>query len=399
MKAGLDLGCIKRFDKLDGAYRQGLIHDDDLNRALQRILEAKVKVGMLDEDASRQLALSAREELNRPETAELALKAAEKTLVLLKNRNSTLPLDRSAAPSSAELQNLAYAEDPAKYASLLSQAKQLASSSDVTLLFLGLTETVENEGKERQSIELPAAQEKLLREVQAVSRKTVVVFLGGSAIASPWAQTHADAILEAWYPGEAGHQAIARILFGDSNPGGRLPVTFYRSTSDLPDYRSYAMKGRSYRFFNGTPIYPFGFGLSYTRFAYSGMTVSASSTASPIDITLNLKNIGERAGDEVIQAYLTGPDEVPAAKRERMSLVGFKRIGLEPGEEVSGIQLRLDPSAYAVTREDGRRAVLTGTYHLFVGGAQPGVALPENPGIPILETRIKLTGPEVPLDK
>jgi beta-glucosidase len=212
----------------------------------------------------------------------------------------------------------------------------------------------------------------LLERVAASGKPLVVVLLSGSAVAMNWAQQHADAILAAWYPGEQGGRAIAETLAGDANPGGRLPLTFYRATQDLPPFVSYAMQGRTYRYFAGTPLYPFGYGLSYTRFAYADETLSTAKLEAGASLTLGVevRNAGDRTGDEVVQVYLDCPD---APLVPRHALVGFRRVHLAPGER-RRIDFELSPRQLSLVDAAGRRAVEAGHYRVFVGGGQPGLA-------------------------
>jgi len=196
--------------------------------------------------------------------------------------------------------------------------------------------------------------------------------MSGSAVAIDWAQQHADAILDAWYPGESGGAAIAQVLAGDYNPAGRLPVTFYRATRDLPPYVSYDMQGRTYRYFTGTPLYPFGYGLSYTTFAYADPALSTTqlTAGATLKVGATVRNTGARAGDEVAQVYLDAPDVPPAP---RHALVGFERVHLEPGES-RRVEFELSPRALSTVDAAGQRAVVAGRYRVFVGGGQPGDA-------------------------
>jgi beta-glucosidase len=217
-----------------------------------------------------------------------------------------------------------------------------AQQADAVVLFLGLTANLEGEemrvqipgfrGGDRTAIDLPAPQQQLLEKVVAVGKPTVLVLLNGSALAVNWAQQHVPAIVEAWYPGQAGGTAIADVLFGDYNPAGRLPVTFYRSVSDLPAFEDYAMKGRTYRWFTGTPLYPFGHGLSYTSFAYGNLRTSVERVAASgtIDVSVDVRNSGSVAGDEVVQLYVSHP--ASAIPRAIKDLRGYRRVSLKPGE-------------------------------------------------------------------
>jgi beta-glucosidase len=264
----------------------------------------------------------------------------------------------------------------------LAEAAQVAQHADAVIAFVGLSPDVEGEelrikvpgfdAGDRTEIALPPPQRALLERVAASGKPLVVVLMSGSAVAMNWAQQHADAILVAWYPGEEGGRAIAQILSGDYNPGGRLPVTFYRSTGDLPPFADYAMKGRTYRYFQGSPLYPFGFGLSYTHFAYADARLSATAihAGTSLGVRAVVRNDGDRAGDEVVQLYLDSLDS-PTAPHH--ALVGFRRVHLKPGES-RRLDFELSPRQLSLVDRAGRRAVVQGRYRLFIGGGQPGDA-------------------------
>jgi beta-glucosidase len=268
----------------------------------------------------------------------------------------------------------------------LAEAERAVASADIVVAFVGLSPDVEGEalqidvpgfdGGDRNDITLPAPQRALLERAKASGKPLVVVLMSGSAVALTWAQQHADAIVAAWYPGQSGGSAVARVLAGDYNPAGRLPVTFYRSTRDLPPYVSYDMKGRTYRYFEGDPLYPFGHGLSYTRFSYAVPVLSATvlQAGSTLRVSAKVRNAGDRSGDEVVQAYLV-PPQGPLVPRR--ALVGFTRITLRPGE-TREVHFDLDARSLSSVDREGKRAVVPGSYRLFVGGGQPGTNAPGN---------------------
>ncbi|TAN04871.1 MAG: glycoside hydrolase family 3 protein [Rhodanobacteraceae bacterium] len=268
-------------------------------------------------------------------------------------------------------------------AAQLAEAEAAVRHADVVVAFVGLSPDVEGEELpidvqgfdhgDRTDIALPAAQRILLEHVAATGKPLVVVLMSGGAVAIDWAQQHADAILDAWYPGEAGGTAIAQTLAGDYDPAGRLPVTFYRSTRDLPPYVSYSMQGRTYRYFKGTPLYPFGYGLSYTTFAYAdlGLPNATLQAGATLKVRAEVRNTGRRAGDEVVQVYLDYPKELALAPRH--ALVGFRRVHLEPGERRT-LDFELTPRQLGNVDAAGVRAVTPGRYSVFVGGGQPGGA-------------------------
>jgi beta-glucosidase len=264
----------------------------------------------------------------------------------------------------------------------LAEAEAAARDADVVVAFVGLSPDVEGEESpldvagfdhgDRTDIALPAVQRALLERVAATGKPLVVVLMAGSAVAIDWAQQHADAIVDAWYPGQSGGTAIAQVLAGDYNPAGRLPVTFYRATRDLPPYVSYDMQGRTYRYFKGTPLYPFGYGLSYTTFAYADPALSTTElkAGASLKVSAMVRNTGTRAGDEVAEVYVDAPD-VPLAPRH--ALVGFERVHLAPGES-RRVAFELSPRQLSTVDAAGNRAVIAGCYRVFVGGGQPGDA-------------------------
>jgi len=266
---------------------------------------------------------------------------------------------------------------------LLEQAVHVASAADVIVAFVGLTPWLEGEempfhipgfnGGDRTEITLPAAQTKLLSALRATGKPMIIVLESGSAISLGDNAPPANAILEAWYSGESGGQAIAEILKGTVNPSGRLPITFYSSVSQLPDFSDYSMKGRTYRYFRGTPAYPFGFGLSYTKFTYSNLHVSTATlkVGGDQDVSVSVINSGAEAGDEIVQLYLSVKGVEGAPIR---SLKGFRRISLSPGEQAT-IKFRVTSRDLALAGDDGRLRVTPAKYELWVGGGQPGTGV------------------------
>ena len=261
---------------------------------------------------------------------------------------------------------------------LRDQAVEAARQSDVTIAFVGLSPSLEGEempvklegfsGGDRTSIDLPAAQEDLLKAVGATGKPLVVVLQNGSALAVNWAQEHANAILEAWYPGEEGGTAIAQTLAGDNNPAGRLPLTFYSSLSQLPPFQEYSMHNRTFRYFSGKPLYGFGFGLSYTNFDYSSLKVDPSVKAGdPVTVEGDVKNTGSVEGDEVAELYLAQPKAFETPLRV---LAGFKRLHLAAGESAH-IKLTIDPRSMGQVDAKGNRVIVPGEYTVSLGGAQP----------------------------
>ena len=270
-------------------------------------------------------------------------------------------------------------------ASLEDEAVAAARQADAVVLCLGLTARLEGEempvqipgfrGGDRTTLDLPAPQQHLLERVTALGKPTVLVLLNGSALAVHWAQEHVPAVVEAWYPGQAGGAALADVLFGDYNPGGRLPVTYYRSAADLPPFGDYAMRGRTYRFFGGTPLYPFGHGLSYTTFGYRNLATSAGTLVAgdTLRVRVDVTNTGRRVGDEVVQLYVRHPNS--AVERPRRDLRGYQRVTLRPGQTRT-VEFPLPAASLAYWDAGAHRWTLEGgPVQLEVGASSADVRL------------------------
>jgi beta-glucosidase len=262
----------------------------------------------------------------------------------------------------------------AQLAEAISQAKQ----ADIVVAFVGLSPELEGEempikidgfyGGDRTSLDLPAPQQKLLEALSALGKPLVVVLQSGSAVALNWANQHADAILEAWYPGVDGGNAISRTLAGLNNPAGRLPVTFYASLDGLPAFTDYTLKGRTYRYFQGKPLWGFGYGLSYSKFTYGPVKLStdALKAGDPVTATITVTNAGPANGEEVVEAYL----KTPQKDGPNHSLAGFERINI-PGGQSRDILFTIDPRSLSSVDDQGNRSILPGKYTLVLAGAQP----------------------------
>ena len=269
------------------------------------------------------------------------------------------------------------------------QALDAAHHADVVIFAGGLTSDLEGEemkvnypgfaGGDRTDLHLPATQEKLLEALNATGKPVVLVLTTGSALAIDWAQRHVPAILLAWYPGQRGGNAVADVLFGSINPAGRLPVTFYKADEKLPPFDDYNMQGRTYRYFKGEPLYPFGYGLSYTHFTYSNLRLDRDTVSAKghVTITLKVKNNGERAGDEVVQLYLQ-PVHAPHS-RVNKELRGFQRVSLQPGEERS-ISFDISPRVDLKYYDDVHHAyaVDSGSYQVQIGASSADIRLTKN---------------------
>jgi beta-glucosidase len=266
-------------------------------------------------------------------------------------------------------------------ASAIAAAKQ----ADAVIAVVGITRDLEGEEMnsarlpegfdrgDRTSLDLPKDEESLIEAMKATGKPLIVVLTNGSAMGINWANQNANAILEAWYPGEEGGTAVGEILAGAYNPAGRLPVTFYKSVADLPPFDDYSMKGRTYRYFTGQPLYPFGYGLSYTRFAYRITKAPASVKAGEsLQVDVEVRNAGGVAGEEVAQAYLVFP-QIPGAPLR--ALRGFERVNLAAGQ-TQHVRFTLDARDLSSVNEAGDRLVAAGAYRLFIGGGQPDTGAP-----------------------
>jgi beta-glucosidase len=260
------------------------------------------------------------------------------------------------------------------------EALAIARQAQAVILVLGLSPRLEGEemdvpvegfeGGDRLTLGLPAEQEALMRKVAALGKPVILVLLNGSALAVNWAADNIPAIVEAWYPGQAGGAALADVLFGDWNPSGRLPVTFFRSVADLPPFADYSLKGRTYRYFEGEPLYPFGYGLSYTEFYYTNLlaprTIAVGESA---EVAVEVRNTGSRAGEEVVEMYVEdAAATVPVPFR---ALKGFQRVRLEPGQSRI-VRFTVTPEMMSLIDDQGRRVVEPGVFNISLGGQQPG---------------------------
>ncbi len=349
VKTGTDLECGNVYANLVDAVRQGLITEQAIDTAVKRLFLARMRLGMFDPPERVRWAQIPISVLDQPAHRALARQVARESIVLLKNAGSMLPLrkdigtiavigpncdDRrmllgnyegAPADSITPLRGIREAVSRGTrvlYArgsdwvvpgdSGLAEAVRAAEQADVVVLCLGLTAQLER--------------------IVAVGKPTVLVLMSGSAVAVNWAQEHVPAIVEAWYGGQAAGSALADVLFGDYNPGGRLPVTFYKSVNDLPAFDDYRMAGRTYRFFKGSPLYPFGYGLSYTTFAYKNLRTSSARlrAADTLIVRVDVTNTGRRTGDEVAQLYVRHLGS--RVERPTGDLRGFRRVTLKPGE-------------------------------------------------------------------
>lgn len=441
VRTGCNLNCGCTYEYLLGAVGQGLLMERHIDEALAYLFKIRFRLGMFDPDDRVPYTEIPIEAVDSPFNQALALETARQSIVMLKNSDGLLPLPKDlnqiavigpnandslvlrgnyfGTPSESitvlkGIEGLVSSATSVKYtkgcgildedASGFDEALEIADGADVVVMVMGLSQQVEGEegqvegcSKEalsqgdRQTIALPGQQESLLKAVATTGTPVVLVLLNGSALAINWANEHIPAILEAWYPGQAGGRAVAEVLFGDNNPGGKLPVTFYKSVEDLPSFEDYNMAGRTYRYFDGEVLYPFGYGLSYTRFEYGNLTLSKDQIkgGETLVVSCEVKNVGDLMGDEVVQVYLR--DEKASWPVPRHSLVGFKRVRLAPQAKVK-VQFDINPRQFACVDNDGHWIIEPGSFTAFIGGGQPGT--PE-----ILNACVEVVGDPVKINK
>ena len=259
------------------------------------------------------------------------------------------------------------------------EAVAAAKQADAVVLVLGLSQRLEGEempikvdgfeGGDRTHLKLPETQRELMKAVAATGKPVILILLNGSALAVNWAEENLDAIVTAGYPGQEGGNAVADVLFGDYNPAGRLPVTYYKSVEQLPPFEDYDMEGRTYKYFEGEPLYPFGYGLSYTSFDYKGLELPKSAkNGETVKVSVQVKNTGKADGEEVVQLYLK--DNVASTPRPKYQLEGFKRVFIKAGESKT-VEFTLNPRQFSIIGKDNKRVIETGDFEIFVGGGQP----------------------------
>ncbi len=393
---GTDLNCGDTYRFIPEAVRQGLLDEKDVDRSLERLLAARIRLGELDGNVEPWASLPD-EIVEGEEYRALSLKMAQESIVLLQNRDDVLPLDPKArialvGPNANDREMLwgNYNPVPEHSVTLLDALKERVENLvyykgcelvgddisaerldeyDVVVFAGGISPKLEGEemdvplpgfkGGDRESIELPEVQRHLLQALHYAGKKVVLVNFSGSAMGLEPETQSCDAILQVWYPGQEGGTAIANVLFGDVAPSGKLPVTFYKNVEQLPDFEDYAMKGRTYRFFEGEPLFPFGFGLSYTTFAYGKAQVKGDQ------LLLEVSNIGPVDADEVVQLYVRRPADTEGPRK---TLRAYKRVHIPSGQSVE-VSLPLTEETFLWWDEARQRMVpQKGEWELLYGG-------------------------------
>jgi beta-glucosidase len=415
LKRGCDLECGGTYRHLGEALERGLVGMEDIDRALSRVLTTRFKLGMFDPPEQVPYASTPLSVVGSEEHRALSYEAAVKSVVLLKNRNNILPLSpdvrtmRVLGPTAADVSVLLgsyhglngtlttllegiVARMPEGVGMEYRMGVQLIhpntasqewlysprSQPDVVIACMGVTPMLEGEEGDsiasteegdRAGISLPPVQAEFVRKLAGAGAKVVLVLTGGGPIALGDLEELVEAVVFAWYPGEAGGLAVADVLFGHVTPSGKLPLTFPRSLDDLPPFEDYGMQGRTYRYANKEPLYPFGFGLSYTHFAYSHLHLEREQVAAGEDLafSVTLTNSGNVDGEEVVQVYVSAVD-VPGAPIS--SLVAFRRVALRAGERRT-LAFEVPAERLALVGEEGIPRAALGAVRLTVGGCSP----------------------------
>ena len=418
---GCDLNCGNLFGYVKDAVEKGMIPEERVDEALVHLFTARMKLGMFDEKEKTPYDDIPYTVVDSADMQALNLRAAESCVVLLKNDDHLLPLDKSSigtigviGPNANNRKALIgnYEGTASRYFTITegiqeyvgedvrvlvsegchlyrekisnlsqgqdrdSEVKAICDASDVVILCLGLDSGLEGEegdhgnqyaSGDKPDLNLPGRQQEILEIAHASGKPVVLVLLSGSALAVSWADEHIPAIVQGWYPGAQGGRAIARVLFGEKNPEGRMPVTFYRTTEELPEFTDYSMKGRTYRYMKQEALYPFGYGLSYTDFTYTDASVSSDMLDDGgIEVKAFVTNAGDREGTETVQVYVKAEREgTPNAQ-----LKGIRKVTLQAGESRE-VAIKLPISAFALYDEQAVNRVCRGSYLVSIGGTQP----------------------------
>ena len=423
MNNGCDLNCGTLFTYLTQAVREGKVSEKRIDEAVVNLFTARMKLGVFDKKENPFDAIPYTE-VDRKEARELNCDVASKSVVLLKNKDNLLPLDKSSiktigviGPNADSRSALVgnYEGTASRYITVLegiqdyvqdevrvlysqgchlykdrtsnlamendreAEVRGVCEASDIVIAVMGMDATLEGEegdtGNEygsgdKPTLALPGLQHNILKVAKECGKPVILVCLTGSAMSLTWEEENLDAILQGWYPGAQGGKAIAKILFGESNPQGKLPVTFYRTTEELPDFEDYSMKGRTYRYMTNEPLYPFGYGLSYTTYAYSeaAFLEETPDVNAGVQIGFTVTNTGKREGTETVQVYVKAKKEnTPNAQ-----LKGIQKVFLKVGERRK-CQIFLPKEAFMLCDENGTNKMAGCEYEISIGGSQPDV--------------------------
>ena len=416
---GVNLNCGTVYNHLDEAVKQGMVTKDTLNKRLKKLLETRFELGLFDPEEMNPYSDLGKEDINTEENRELSREAGRKCVTLLKNDNNTLPLEKDinklfvTGPTAADIEVLIgnYYGVNSNFKTLLEGITGKVSAStqvmyrkgatlkwptenpmnyaagqaggvDATIIGLGISNMIEGEEGaaiasahkgDKKSLDLPENQITFLKQLsQGHDKPIIAVVFGGSPLDLRKVEKYADAVMFAWYPGQEGGTALADIIFGDYVPSGRLPLTFPKSVDQLPPYDDYSMEGRTYKYMNKEPLYPFGYGLSYTQFAYNDISLSSNSMAKDnpeeISVTVNVKNTGDFDAEEVVQLYIS--DVNASVRVPNSELKRFKRVKINQGESKE-VSFTLSEDDFEIVDNYGDKILETGDFKIIAGGASP----------------------------
>lgn len=421
MENGCDLNCGELFAYLTQAVKDGLVEESRIDEAVVNLFTARMKLGVFDKKEKNPFDSIPYTVVDSKEMRELNTKTAAESIVLLKNQNHNLPLDKHKiktigviGPNANNRKALEgnYEGTASRYVTVLegiqdyvgdevrvlyslgchlykdrttnlaeandrsSEVRGVCRESDVIVAVMGMDATLEGEqgdaGNEygsgdKPNLKLPGIQHDILKIAKEYNKPVILVVLSGSAVALTWEQEHLDAVVQGWYPGAQGGKAIAMMLFGETNPQGKLPITFYKTTEELPDFEDYSMKGRTYRYMTQEALYPFGYGLSYTEFSYTNATFAKTPDVKEgVEINVTIKNTGVIDGTETVQAYVKAKKEgAPNAQ-----LKGIKKVFLKAGEEKT-VSFYLPAQSFMLFDENGIAQYVAQGYEISIGGSQP----------------------------
>ncbi len=421
MENGCDLNCGELFAYLTQAVKDGLVEESRIDEAVVNLFTARMKLGVFDKKEKNPFDSIPYTVVDSKEMRELNTKTAAESIVLLKNQNHTLPLEKHKiktigviGPNADNRKALEgnYEGTASRYVTVLegiqdyvgdevrvlyslgchlykdrttnlaeandrsSEVRGVCRESDVIVAVMGMDATLEGEqgdaGNEygsgdKPNLKLPGIQHDILKIAKEYNKPVILVVLSGSAVALTWEQEHLDAVVQGWYPGAQGGKAIAMMLFGETNPQGKLPITFYKTTEELPDFEDYSMKGRTYRYMTQEALYPFGYGLSYTEFSYMNAAFAKTPDVKEgVEINVTIKNTGVLDGTETVQAYVKAKKEgAPNAQ-----LKGIKKVFLKAGEEKT-VLIYLPAQSFMLFDENGIAQYVAQGYEISIGGSQP----------------------------
>ena len=482
LESGCDLDCGFTYGSLASAVEQGMILEESIDVALKRVFEAFFRLGIMDLPENVPYSSIPYDIVNCEKHKKLALDCARQSMVLLKNNDSLLPLNKDIGtiavigPNADEKKILTanYNGTPSEYVTFLdgirkkagentrviyaegcdhastvdaadtfgkadrgfSEAEAAAEAADAVIVCLGLSPDIEGEentqaqfalqmkkidrdileanlspdyvkyldyaaqvsADDKVDLNLPGMQQKLLETLYKMGKPIVLVLANGSPLTINWAQDNIPAIIEVWYPGESGGEALAEILFGETNPSGKLPVTFVKSTEKLPPFDSYDMEGRTYKYMQEDALYPFGYGLSYTDFEYSNLKISKDSISpdEEITVTVQVENAGNMEGFETVQIYKKHIDS-SVVQVPKFELIDFRRVRLSPGQKAN-CEFTVTQRKMGLINDDGKCIVESGKVKIYAGGQQPDRQSAKLTGKNVLEAEFNICGETIEID-